>query len=279
MDDPKLTCVGVYRRRVEGSLERVWENVHDWEHLPHLHRSAFLDIECLESGRWGWRARVGLPPATARREVELELRRSGDDGYVVRTLAGRGRGSEIRTRLEPVAASSTLVEVSFHLPLDDPAQADALGVAYTRLYTGLWDEDEAMIRQRSLQLARRAEPHRSPPPHPLGNEDDLRRRLPLALELDGVPVRLVEVDGDLVAYSPVCPHRLGPLDDGPDERGHVRCPWHGYTFDLRSGRSCDGRNLRLARAPRLARDEATGVISLEWRGSDGRSPDRRPARR
>jgi nitrite reductase/ring-hydroxylating ferredoxin subunit len=274
MTDSKLTCVAVYRRSVEGSLERVWENVHDWEHLPHLHHSSFLDIECLESGHWGWRARVGLPPAAARHEVELELRRRGDDRYVVRTLSGTGLGSEIRTRLEPVAAQRTAVEVSFHLPVEDPAQADALGAAFTRLYTKLWDEDEAMIRRRTHELTRRAAAHASPPPHPLGREEDLRSRLPLALEIYGRPVRVVDVEGELVAYSPVCPHRLGPLEDGPDARGQVRCRWHGYTFDVRSGRSCDGRGLRLARAPRLARDARTGGLALVWEGSDGRSPAR-----
>jgi nitrite reductase/ring-hydroxylating ferredoxin subunit len=264
MTASNLDLVAVYRRNVEGSLERVWENVHDWEHLPHLHHGSFLDIECLDSGPWGWRARVGLPPADARREIEIELRRHGDDRYVVRTLTGPGRGSEIRTRLEPVAALRTRVEVSFHLPLEDPARADALGAAYTRLYTRLWDEDEAMIRQRARALARRAEARTVPPPHPLGTEDALRRRLPLALELDGHRVRVVEIDGELIVYSRVCPHRLGPLEDGPDEGGRVRCPWHGYAFDVRSGRSCDGRGLRLARAPRLARDDHTGELALVW---------------
>ena len=35
---PGLTSVATYRRRIGASLERVWENVHDWEHLPWLHR-------------------------------------------------------------------------------------------------------------------------------------------------------------------------------------------------------------------------------------------------
>ena len=103
-----------------------------------------------------------------------------------------------------------------------------------------------------------------PPPHPLGTEGALRERLPLVVERGGHRVRVVEVEGELVAYSPVCPHRLGPLEDGPDEGGQVRCPWHGYAFDVRSGRSCDGRGLRLARAPRLARDDHTGELALVW---------------
>ncbi|TMP97098.1 MAG: hypothetical protein E6L09_13880 [Verrucomicrobia bacterium] len=34
---------------MRASLERIWENVRDWEHLPWLHRRSFLDIQ-LEVG-------------------------------------------------------------------------------------------------------------------------------------------------------------------------------------------------------------------------------------
>ena len=49
-----------------------------------------------------------------------------------------------------------------------------------------------------------------------------------------------------------CEHHDGLVGEAdPDERGWLVCPWHGYAFDLRSGRSCDGRGLRLEAAPRL----------------------------
>jgi nitrite reductase/ring-hydroxylating ferredoxin subunit len=41
----------------------------------------------------------------------------------------------------------------------------------------------------------------------------------------------------------------------------VRCPWHGYRFDARSGGNLDGRGLRLAFARRLEVD-AEGEASL-----------------
>ena len=53
-----IAHVGTYRRRMAVSLERMFENALDWEHLPHLHRSSFSTIECLDAGDWGWRARV-----------------------------------------------------------------------------------------------------------------------------------------------------------------------------------------------------------------------------
>ncbi len=99
--------VSVYRRVVGASLERVWENVLDWEHLPWLHHTSFRAIERIASGPWGWRARVGLHSAEAQPEILLELiidRAKGE--YTARTLEGVGAGSEIRTRPEAVEIGS-----------------------------------------------------------------------------------------------------------------------------------------------------------------------------
>ena len=88
-------------------------------------------------------------------------------------------------------------------------------------------------------------------------------RLPLLVELDGEPFRILELeDGVLVAHSTICPHWLGPLDEAAPENGVLRCPWHGYRFDLRTGMSVDGRGCRLAPAPRVVVDPLTGVVTL-----------------
>lgn len=58
-DSLPMTIGATYEREVAASLERVWENVYDWEHLPWLHSSSFGSIELEESAAWGWRARIG----------------------------------------------------------------------------------------------------------------------------------------------------------------------------------------------------------------------------
>jgi nitrite reductase/ring-hydroxylating ferredoxin subunit len=58
-------------------------------------------------------------------------------------------------------------------------------------------------------------------------------------------MREVEVDGVRIRHATVCPHLGGPLDDAPMEDGCIRCPWHGYRFDLRTGRDAGGGTLRL----------------------------------
>jgi len=41
------------------------------------------------------------------------------------------------------------------------------------------------------------------------------------------PMALFNVGGEVFAINAVCPHRGGPL---------ANCPWHGWTFDVRTGR-------------------------------------------
>jgi nitrite reductase/ring-hydroxylating ferredoxin subunit len=151
-----------------------------------------------------------------------------------------------------------------------PEHVEAVGIYYRRLYARLWDQDESMMSERQRQLDRA---HARPTaigrteraPVPLGDELSLRRRLPLLIEVADRFYRIVEAGGDIVVHSAACPHMGGPLAGEPlDESGCVTCPWHGYRFDVRSGRSADGRKLKLAPAPRVEIDEASGEAMLRW---------------
>jgi nitrite reductase/ring-hydroxylating ferredoxin subunit len=262
-----LVSVAVYRRELPVSLERVWENVLDWEHLPWLHSSSFSSIECLESGVWGWRARLGLQAAdptdpSEPATVELILDRP-KSRYVVRTLEGFGRGTEIWTRLESRGKRRSRIQVEFCLPDVEPNRAEILGAGYTRLYQRLWDEDEAMMRHRQAALDNRTPPEgQCADDLVLGSLETLRSQLPRRVEFRGRVWRVVDVEGKLMAHAGNCPHMLGPLDDAVIEEGCIRCPWHGYVFELGSGRSADGRGLCLARAPQV-RVEG-GMARLVW---------------
>ena len=254
LHQPELHLAGTYRRTVAASLERVWENVFDWEHLAHLHDGSFARCDLLARGPWGWRATLALTGGHDNEQV-IELRADREAGrYVTTTLSGAGAGSEIRVALAPRAAHSVDVVVEFHLPERDPGRLAALGQGYAAAYARLWDEDEAMMGERERALARRAARGSEPAPGPvdLGSEAEVRAALPLDLALGGERFRLIELDGALVAHALTCPHWLGPLDRAAvDADGAVRCPWHGYRFDVRSG-ACLGRpQLRLATAPAI----------------------------
>jgi nitrite reductase/ring-hydroxylating ferredoxin subunit len=253
-----LRQVGHYDRIVGASIERAWENVRDWEHLPWLHRSSFRTIELIEQSRHGWRARIGLHPSS---EIVLELVISGDR-YVSRTLEGPGAGDEIWTELGSHSETQTSVHVRFEQPgLEDVSddQIANIGRAYCALYTRLWDEDEAMMTGRAAALGRRDDA--SPSRIDLGPRDALQ--LPLDIDASGRRLRLLELDGEITVHTRVCPHWLGPLEP-TDDPTRLECPWHGYAFDLTTGRSCDGRGLRLPESPRAVTDSETGHLVLVY---------------
>ena len=253
MSAPDLVSVAVYERTIAASLERIWENVLDWEHLPGLHRGSFTAIRCLEAGENGWRARLRGRGADASSEIEVEVRLDRPRlRYVTATTEGVGAGTEIWTTLRPKQPHATELRVEFLLPGAPPARVDALGHGYTTLYTRLWDEDEAMMVRRESMLARLATlPPRGAESLELGALAELRARVPLLVELDGRVFRVLALGEDLVAHATVCPHMLGPLEDASPVGDTLECPWHRYRFDLRTGRSCDGRGLRLMPAPQV----------------------------
>lgn len=63
------------------------------------------------------------------------------------------------------------------------------------------------------------------------------------VEHDGLVLALFNVDGVISAIDGLCPHQGGPLADGPMDGTVVSCPWHGWQFDVRTGKS--SLNLRL----------------------------------
>ena len=56
---------------------------------------------------------------------------------------------------------------------------------------------------------------------------------------------LTNIDGELTAMDNRCPHQGGPLGEGSIEIGNdgecwLRCPWHGWDFDPKTGRPPGG---------------------------------------
>jgi|SRR6267143_1281590 len=57
-----------------------------------------------------------------------------------------------------------------------------------------------------------------------------------AVEVGGTPVALYNVDGAVCATTNTCPHRGGPLGEGELDAGVITCPWHGFQYEVRTGR-------------------------------------------
>src|SRR5262245_54981222 len=117
MNSDALTLVATYRRTIHASLERIWEHVLDWEHLPWLHRSSFAAIQLLEQTPESWRGRVTLAPAETARESVIEVSTDRPNlRYWSRTLEGQGAGVEILTDLKPIGEPATDIVVEFRVP-------------------------------------------------------------------------------------------------------------------------------------------------------------------
>lgn len=55
---------------------------------------------------------------------------------------------------------------------------------------------------------------------------------------DGRIFAVFNVDGTFHVLDGICPHAGGPLGKGALDGSIVTCPWHGWQFDVTSGRHC-----------------------------------------
>lgn len=60
----------------------------------------------------------------------------------------------------------------------------------------------------------------------------------------GRVIALFNVGGDFYALDGVCPHAGGPLGEGTLSGNVVTCPWHGWQFDVTTGRHCLNANIQ-----------------------------------
>ena len=55
-------------------------------------------------------------------------------------------------------------------------------------------------------------------------------------QIEGKAVALANVEGKIYAINNTCLHRGGPLGQGTLEGNVLTCPWHGWQFDVTSGK-------------------------------------------
>lgn len=55
------------------------------------------------------------------------------------------------------------------------------------------------------------------------------------VDVQGKQIALFNVDGEFFALDNTCTHRGGPLAEGAVAGHEVTCPWHGATYDLKTG--------------------------------------------
>lgn len=117
----------------------------------------------------------------------------------------------------------------------------------------------------------------------LGRHEDLKSRQRIVVDVDGTGVGIYFVGDEVRAYLNICPHMGGPVCQGKimprtleqvAENGkslglgfskdqlHIVCPWHGFEFDMMTGRHPINPNVRLKAIPVQVRDGQV-VLTLE----------------
>lgn len=81
-----------------------------------------------------------------------------------------------------------------------------------------------------------------------------------AVLVEGKPIALFRVEGACHAIANACPHKGGPLAEGELEGHVVSCPWHGWTWDVRTGANV--RQPRLKPVPCFAVTEENGEVFI-----------------
>ncbi len=80
----------------------------------------------------------------------------------------------------------------------------------------------------------------------VGTLSDLPPGKAKTIEVHGKPVALYNVGGTLCATVNTCPHRGGPLGEGDLEGAVITCPWHGFQYDVTSGKCLTNPGLALS---------------------------------
>ena len=121
--------------------------------------------------------------------------------------------------------------------------------------------------------------------HIIAKIDDIPAGARKIVEIDGRSIGVFNIGGEFFALRNRCPHQGGPLCRGrlsgfptariPGEyqytrKGEIlRCPWHGWEFDVKTGRSwVDPERVRTRSYPvnveaGAAIDESDGCVSEE----------------
>ena len=75
---------------------------------------------------------------------------------------------------------------------------------------------------------------------------ELRPGEATVLEHAGKQIAVCNADGSFYAVDNTCLHRGGPIGEGFLDGTTVTCPWHGWQYDVTSGRCLTNPTAQLA---------------------------------
>jgi nitrite reductase (NADH) small subunit len=79
------------------------------------------------------------------------------------------------------------------------------------------------------------------------------------IQVGGKAVALANVAGKFYAINNTCLHRGGPLGQGTLQGQIVTCPWHGWEYDVTTGKVVPNPNMTIACYPTEVRGDEVFV--------------------
>ncbi|NMO94223.1 Rieske (2Fe-2S) protein [Paenibacillus lemnae] len=112
--------------------------------------------------------------------------------------------------------------------------------------------------------------------HIVARSEDVPEGGHLLLQLEGREIGLYRVNGEFFALNNYCPHQGAPmcagyvsgttLASGVYEYQHgrsgeiIRCPWHGWEFDIKTGLSLFSSRVRVKIYKVIVEDDQIGIV-------------------
>ncbi len=88
-------------------------------------------------------------------------------------------------------------------------------------------------------------------------KDEIPRGFIREFQVDGLTVAIANIGNKFYAINNTCLHRGGPLGQGELHGAVVTCPWHGWQYDVTTGKLADEPG-----------DWRQDVYAIEVRGED-----------
>lgn len=99
--------------------------------------------------------------------------------------------------------------------------------------------------------------------HKLERRDAVEPGYLKAFDVGGKSILLACGEQGPVAVHNVCPHAGSPLQDGKTMGHRLRCPRHGYIFDLETGQCARGRREGFGGLTFITLSEVDGCLAVE----------------
>lgn len=71
------------------------------------------------------------------------------------------------------------------------------------------------------------------------NIDEIPKGESKLIDINNEKIALFNVDNEFFALKHECPHEGGPLAEGELVDNCIVCPWHGWMFDVKTGKCPD----------------------------------------